>query len=219
MTVGTRYVGRLKGLLGEAESLLEGTQADELPRDADHDAMCNAWLTAVGNIVFQLVREPASPYRRVIDYGGAAPGSSLYRLRLVAAIVEQLLVDMEQGLVASVVEQARAEAFDDFLDHAQSYADGDRMMEASVIAGVVFEANLRRVHRKLIGDDKGIKLDILIAALAKLGKLTALDAKRARTAAHVRNKATHAQWNELNMGGVKETIAFARELLRTHLDA
>ena len=32
-----------------------------------------------------------------------------------------------------------AEAFDDFLDHAEAYLHGGRKMEAGVIAGVVFE--------------------------------------------------------------------------------
>jgi len=45
----------------------------------------------------------------------------------------------------------RAETFDDFLDHAVFYAKKGRKMEAGVIAGVVFEDTIRRIHREKIG--------------------------------------------------------------------
>ncbi len=43
-------------------------------------------------------------------------------------------------------------------------------------------------------------------------------AKRARAAAHVRTKATHAQWDEFDLDDVKGTIDFTEDLILKHLD-
>lgn len=43
-------------------------------------------------------------------------------------------------------------------------------------------------------------------------------AKRARAAAHVRTKATHAQWDEFDNNDVQGTIDFTEELILTHID-
>jgi hypothetical protein len=42
-------------------------------------------------------------------------------------------------------------------------------------------------------------------------------AKRCRAAAGARNKALHAQWDEITLQDVESVIALTRELLTTHL--
>jgi hypothetical protein len=88
-----------------------------------------------------------------------------------------------------------------------------------VIAGVVFEDAMRRICRKRAIPEKGQQLDGLISQLASTGVLTATKAKRARVAAHVRTKATHAQWDEFDIADVKASIDFAREIVATELEA
>ena len=83
---------------------------------------------------------------------------------------------------------------------------------------MVFEAAIRRAHRKHIGSDTGIQLDELISALVKLDFLTETKAKRARAAAHVRTKATHAQWDEFDLNDVGSAIKFTREFVSDILD-
>jgi hypothetical protein len=83
----------------------------------------------------------------------------------------------------------------------------------------VFEDSLRRVCRKHSIPDRGVKLDQLISELTAKGTLSPVKAKRARVAAHVRTKASHAQWDEFDLSDVEATIAFARELIASHLDA
>ena len=43
------------------------------------------------------------------------------------------------------------------------------------------------------------------------------DLSQARTAALVRNKATHADWNAFDIDGVDHTIKFTKALLKDHL--
>jgi hypothetical protein len=107
----------------------------------------------------------------------------------------------------------RAEVFDDFLDHAKHYHREGKKNEAGTIAGVVFEDTIRRLCDKQSITQKGTPLDRLISELSSKGLLTSTKAKRARTAAHVRTKATHAQWDEFELGDVDETIRVTTELV------
>jgi len=137
---------------------------------------------------------------------------------VMAAILRSLLLDADAGLLSSVADRARAEAFDNFLDHADAYVSAGHKNEAGVIAGAVFEDTLRRVCRKLGTVEKGAKLDALIAELSAKGELSGIKAKRARAAAHIRTKASHAQWDEFELEDVRATIVFTRELIESHLD-
>lgn len=94
----------------------------------------------MSNVIELVVSDPNSGYRRSADairdheYGYVIP-------RGVGELVEllsNLLKDAKAGLVSSVADYARAEVFDDFLDHAKSYLKEGKRKEAGVIAGVVF---------------------------------------------------------------------------------
>lgn len=56
-------------------------------------------------------------------------------------------------------------------------------------------------------------LDTLISSLTKIDVITVTKAKRARVAADVRTKATHAQWNEFDISDVSATIEITQELI------
>jgi hypothetical protein len=128
------------------------------------------------------------------------------------------LIDANAGLLASVANQARAETFDDFLDHADAYLKDKRKNEAGVIAGVVFEDTLRQICRNEGIAEIGLKIDGLISELTNRGELSSVKTERARVAAHVRTKASHAQWDEYEIEDVKATIEFTRELISAKLD-
>ena len=62
--------------------------------------------------------------------------------------------------------------------------------ESGVIAGVVFEDTIRRIAKN---NQVTVKpLETIIDDLRKKGVITATKAKRAKSCAHVRTKATHA---------------------------
>ncbi len=142
---------------------------------------------------------------------------SHWRVQEVAALLTRLAIDINEGLIASVVDQAAAETFDKFLDHGDAYLREGRKDPAGVVAGVVFEDTVRRICRKNEIHEAGQKLDGLITELQKSGALTGTKAKRARVGAHVRTKSTHAQWSQFDAEDVKSTIKFTRELLDDHL--
>ncbi|NTU49999.1 MAG: hypothetical protein HGA87_03765 [Desulfobulbaceae bacterium] len=167
-----------------------------------------------------VIENAANPYKTSIDKACAKDRGYAAQEGVgeVTVILESLLHDIEAGLLASIEDQTRASVFDDFLDHAKEYAKEKRPQEAGVIAGVVFEDTLRTICRSAGIEEKGKKLDLLIDTLVKEGVLTQVKAKRAKVAAHVRTKATHAQWNEYELEDVNTAIGFTEELILKHFE-
>nr|WP_300311579.1 hypothetical protein [Halomonas sp.] len=219
MAIEDTVVRRIEELLDESSQLRRGNEYGQAS-SIQHAEKCKGWIAAASNIVELLVPDANSGYRRVADrirehdYGYVIPQG----VGEMSEVLTNLLRDAQAGLVASVADNARAEIFDDFLDHAKLYLKQGRKNEAGVIAGVVFEDSLRRVCRKSGIDENGQKLDALISELAKSGYLSATKAKRARVSADVRTKATHAQWDEFDESDVRTTIEFATDFITNHLE-
>jgi predicted nucleic acid-binding protein len=75
------------------------------------------------------------------------------------------------------------------------------------------------IYRKMMDStEKGKTLETLIVDLVNAEILTQTKAKRARVAAHLRTKATHAQWEEFDLKDVDTTIDFTEELILKHLE-
>ena len=218
MVIEESVRARITALLHEGNGLAQGNQHDQCV-DPHQLASCSGWLTAAQNAVHVVVSSPDAPYRKKVDrIAEANHGYGVHRaVREASLVLINLLRDADAGMLATLADQARAETFDDFLDHASYYLKNSRKHEAGVIAGVVFEDATRKVCRKLGITEKGEKLDALISALASRGEFTGVKAKRARAAADVRTKATHAQWDEFELEDVRATIEFARELIEAKL--
>lgn len=220
MAIEDIIINRIKQLIDESTQL-QGCDEYGNALTPQQCQECSAWLTSAHNAVHLICDSPNSPYRVKADLisGGNQNWAINRAVGELAAILRNLLVDAEAGLLASVADQARAETFDDFLDHSESYLADGRKNEAGVIAGVVFEDTLRRICRKAGIEEKGAQLDGLISELVSRTELSAVKAKRARAAAHVRTKASHAQWDEFEIEDARATIEFTRELIASKLDA
>lgn len=209
---------RLTELVAESASLSVGDRNGQCV-DPRQQAACSGWITAAQNAVHLVIREPDAPYRRKADrIADEDHGYVIHEaVGELASVLSSMLRDGEAGLLASVADQARAETFDDFLDHASQYLKGGRKQESGVIAGVVFEDAFRRVSRKLGITEKGQNLDTLISEMASRNEISAVKAKRARAAADVRTKATHARWDEFELDDVRATIEFVRDFIDSKL--
>lgn len=219
MSIEDTVKKRVVVLLHESSRLTIGDENGTAVNDRQKQ-QCSAWLASVQNAVHLICNSPQSPYRTKADRIATKEHGWTINNAVgeFAALLSNLLADAEAGLLTSVADQARAETFDDFLDHADAYYSEGRKNESGVIAGVVFEDTLRRICHKEGVVEKGLKLDGLISELTNLGHLSAIKAKRARVAAHVRTKASHAQWEEFELADVRATIEFTRELITTKLE-
>ena len=219
MAVEDKVRARLTELITQSQPLSQGNQYGQCVDDRQR-AACSAWITAAHNAIHMVFSSPTAPYRSKADRIAArSHGFTIHEaVGELSSVLQNLLVDADAGLLASVANQARAETFDDFLDHAAAYLRETRKNESGVIAGVVFEDTLRQLCRREGVAEKGLKLDSLISELTNLGQLSGIKAKRARVAAHVRTKASHAQWDEFELEDVRATIEFTRELIASRLD-
>jgi len=214
VSIEEAIAARLSELITSGESLAIGNEHGQV-YDEDHRRECSAWLVAAQNAAYALINDGAQPYRQQIDRicsknRGYTVHNYVGEARL---ILVSLQADAASGLITSIQDRARAEVFDDFIDHAVEYLDQKRKNEAGAIAGVVFEDSIRRAHRKHIGPDKGVKLDEVISELARRNLLSAVKAKRSRAAADVRTKATHAQWDEFELDDVAAAIQLTRSIV------
>lgn len=206
---------KIQDLIHRSQPLVISTTG--VARDTKHLSECEGWIAEALNIIELAVPIPSNAYRQRIDTLGQGRAYSLpARVGSIAQILSALLPDIDAGLLGELGNKIRAETFDDFLDHAESYAREGKKMEAGVIAGVVFEDTIRRLYRVRIDQDKGHKLEDLINVLAKQNVITGQQSKQAKVAAHVRTKATHAQWDEFDLAGVENAIQITRHFLREH---
>ena len=185
---------------------------------AEERAACAGWMTSALATVEGICPE-GNGYRQTIQkLAGEARGLLLYENVVhISSILEQLVEDAKSGLLVTLGDTARAETFVEFLDHGKAYLQEKRKMESGVIIGVVFEDTVRRICEKNGIPQAGRKLDDLISELQKAGKLTPVQAKRARVGADVRTKATHAQWEQFELGDTEEALKFTESLIEQHL--
>lgn len=219
MSIEERILQRVTELIERSKTLSIGNEYGQCVV-VKQRAECSAWITAAQNAVHLVFASPNAPYRLKTDrIAGRSHGFTIHEaVGELASVLRNMIVDANAGLLASVANQTRAETFDDFLDHADAYLKDMRKNEGGVIAGVVFEDTLRQICRNEGVTEKGLKLDGLISELTTRGEFSGVKAKRARVAAHVRTKASHAQWDEYELEDVRATIEFTREIIAAKLD-
>ncbi len=192
----------------------------------DEEHIISGWLTSAIHVVELVVGSASNAYtKQCIHVKTAYDFSDAERLNAsskksecvgkLVSVLESLLTDIEAGMISSIVDQVRAETFDDFLDHAEKYYK-EKRKESGVIAGVVFEDTIRRIGKN--NGKNNSQLEDIINGLARDGVLSKVKAKRAKVASDVRTRATHAQWDKFELSDVKATIDFTRELISAHLD-
>ena len=182
--------------------------------DVEHSHECVGWLTAVQNLLHLILGNLQHPYRlRVDSICAEMRDQSAFQVGEVTAILGRLISDLDNDLIFSIESRVRATVFEDFLEEARWYAKAKRICEAGVFAGAVFEDTLRSLSRKCGVKEAGVSTDKLISDLTHKGVLTDVKAKRARASAGIRNKAMHAQWDDIDLNDVNTLISFTEELI------
>jgi len=212
---------RIVNLIAGGEQLRVGTEHGQA-RNSEHANRCVGWVAAAYHALALVSPNPSDPYhqmgKRVVDaserYGYCIPEA----VGELVELFKRLLKDVDDGLVAAVADQARAETFDDLLDHAADYLRSNKQEGAGVLATVVFEDTIRRIATLRGVGEADTKLDELFTLLERAGVITGIGAKRCRAAAAVRNKALHAKWAEFSLTDVAPVIDLTRELIRVHLE-
>jgi hypothetical protein len=69
-------------------------------------------------------------------------------VEMALSTLEQLRVDLGNGLLRQIEDLVSAENFDNFLNHAEHYHRGGYVPESGVLVAIVFEDALRKLARK-----------------------------------------------------------------------
>lgn len=213
---------RMRELIDQAPALMRIDREYDVLIDGEAVAACIGWISAASHLLEMICASmPNSSYlvqaRRLRDDRASMSQSAHGIVRSLVALMRQLLVDVERGLLGSVERKVSSETYDDLLDHADAYLSESRKDPAGVVAGVVFEDTIRRICDVHGISHTGKTLDPLIQALKAANQLTRLEAKEAVSAAGLRTSATHALWNEFDAEQVKVVLAFTRRLVREKL--
>ncbi len=159
LTVEENIKSQMSSLIERANSLKVGHHEFKQVRSPKHAQECSGWLASALNVVQLACPSSENAYRRRAEKIENKEHGYLINEAVgeFACLLNELQRDIENGLLSSVAERARAETFDNFLDHAKEYFKEGLKNEAGVISGVVFEDSLRRVCRKIGKDDKDEK--------------------------------------------------------------
>lgn len=172
------------------------------------------WLTSGAHLV-GTAAGCRGPYHNQANGLASAPG----RERTYKSTVEKMLgvltslkADFERGFLRSIEHVVVAETFDQFLEHADDYCRANRKTEASVLVSAVFEDAVRRLADKhQLARDK--KMEPLIDDLVRADVIPPVTARRFKTAAGLRNKATHADWDAFSLEDVQEAVRTTRQVV------
>lgn len=126
--------------------------------------------------------------------------------------------DYELGYVQDIRNLVIAELFSDLLEQASELLEAGYYGPAAVLAGAVFEDNLRKlcsIHSVELSDKP--KLDYMNAQLAKVNVYNKLTQKRITAIADIRNSAAHGKWSEFTVEDVVDMIKWITNFTETHL--
>ena len=179
-----------------------------------------SWFDSVFNL-FRLITTPDMHYHdQAIETQNDAAlkhGAPYWAVQKLCGNLNSLIEEIELGLLKKAEYVYTASAFDDFLDHAEEFHKAGKKIESSVLSSIVFEDTLRKISSKHNASNKGESLELIIDNLAKANVWSSIKAKRLKTYAAIRNKALHAEWDEVELRDVGELIKGVRELLEYDL--
>ena len=179
-----------------------------------------SWFDSVFNL-FRLITTPDMHFHeQVIEISkddDLKHGAPYWAVQNLCGNLTSVIEEIELGLLKKAEYIFFATAFDDFLDHAEHFHKGGKKMESSVLASIVFEDTLRKIASKYNASSNGESIEVIIDNLTKANAWTSVKAKRIKAYAAVRNKALHANWEEIELRDIGELIKGVRELLEHNL--
>jgi uncharacterized protein YutE (UPF0331/DUF86 family) len=138
---------------------------------------------------------------------------------VLRGVLESIKAELDSGFVGSLRATLAGEVLSDFikLTRATLEESGDGAKNvAAVLAAAAFEDVLRR-----LADVKGVghkeKLAEVLMALKDLGVLQGAEVGIAQSYLSFRNRALHAQWNEVDRPAIESALAFTEQLILKHL--
>lgn len=139
--------------------------------------------------------------------------------RAVKGVLENLKAEIDGGLVGSLQKRLTSDVLTDLVQLARVVLDepGESAKNvAAVLAAAAFEDTIRRMGSTFAGVMGKDDLSDVIEALKVKGILVAPQLGIALSFLNFRNRALHANWNEIDRAAVNSVLGFVQELLLKH---
>ncbi len=150
------------------------------------------------------------------------PMVELYNLKIidtVAGTLNNLKAELDAGLAGSLQKRLTGEVLTDFIQLARAVLDQkgeDAKNVAAVLAAAAYEDTIRRMGATFAGVMGRDDLSDVIDALKKAGVLQSPQLGIALGYLNFRNRALHANWDQIDRASVSSVLGFVEELLIKH---
>ena len=213
MTATDDALAQLDTLLAEYDQL--GAGRAQSTRAQITMAMITRFQAAIDRLTI-----PSSTYARDVERQRTTPSEP--RLRALAGIVTALRDDIRAGWLASFIELAHADTYNDYLEMAEGLSAQQYKDAAAVIAGISLEVHLRTLSTKYginlqASNGSPKKADTLNADLKKAGIYNALEQKQVTAWLGIRNSAAHGNYIDYDDAAVKALIDGVRNFTAKYL--
>jgi len=181
---------------------------------------CTSLLSLTyGPVSPQLEHFIASLNRILKSVGGAGAAERQETTRIATGTLKNLKREIEAGLTGSLRHQITGEVLTDLIQLARTVLDepGDNAKNvASVLTAAAFEDTIRRMGETLAGV---MGKDDLADVLKKLKDADVIKSPQlgiAQSYLTFRNRALHANWNDIQRESVLSVLGFVEQLLLKH---
>jgi hypothetical protein len=161
--------------------------------------------------------------RRMMEAAVALGRDARHQMREVIkatrGALENLKREMEAGFVGSLRQKITGDVLTDFVRLSRTALDesGDGAKNvAAVLAAAAFEDTIRRMGIAFAGQTGTEDLSDVINALKNKGVLQSPQLGIAQGYLNFRNRALHANWDQIERAAVASVLGFVEELLVKH---
>jgi hypothetical protein len=207
----------------QAFSLIEICRAvDRTEATAEDFARVVQGTTGIIELLYGRESGQLATFKETLAIQNGNVASGFFRggcVRLALGVLDNILAELDAGLIGSIRQQAVAEVLADFVGLSRTALDekGDQAKNVSaVLAAAAFEDSIRRLgamHAEMVG---GEKLADVLTALKNSGFLQGPQFAIAQSYLTFRNHAMHAQWDKIESEAVNSVLGFVEQLVLKH---
>lgn len=147
------------------------------------------------------------------------PPGSADHLLVASAALQALQADLDAGLVGDLRARAASEVVADFIGLAREAmadsAPGSQNV-AAVLAAAAFEDTIRRMGERFAGVTNRPGLPDILSKLKAAGVIEGPQISIAQSYLPFRNRALHAEWDQIDRSGIESCLGFVEQLLLKH---
>jgi hypothetical protein len=210
MTFEESILGRIEELLGIKVKTADHIQAGEIQM-----AALNIFAALYGSNSPQ-VKSIESTRKEIRESDWSEPDKIRALVATVQGLLRTVATDIREGRVRDLQAEARGEILADFLVAARAAMENGHKEVAAVLACGALEDTLKKMALAKGLDVYDSDMSQVVNALKRTSLVKGPQGSLIKVFVNLRNKAFHAQWEEIDKADVKAAISFTEGLLLQH---